>query len=337
MNIAGQALYFQYSWVLILLLLIPLIAYLWYFKNREQASLRVAHISSKEAQEPTPWQARLRTIIFPLLLAALGFLILALSRPQFRHIEEIITSEGIDMVISMDISGSMLAEDFQPNRMEASKEKAIEFVEGRKSDRIGLVIFAGESYTLSPITSDKNSLIRQIESLRIGMLEDGTAIGMGLATAVDRLKDSEAKSRIIILMTDGENNTGTIDPVTALEIAKAFGIKVYTVGVGTIGEALFPVPSATGVITKEMMPVRIDEEILQQIAAETGGKYYRAVDNESLESIYKDIDQLEKTEIESIDFQHIKDLFYYPLFVTILLMALALSVQWFISPSLTEE
>ena len=337
-ELLGNTIYFQYPFLLLLGLLIPIGLIVFYINKKQgQSFLNIGALPNKDlVTSDTSILVILRKVIHPLLLLGFLFLTIAIARPQLRNTEEIITNEGIDMVISIDISGSMLAEDFQPNRMEAAKDKALEFVNSRKSDRIGLVIFAGESFTLSPVTSDKVSLAHQIMNLRSGMLEDGTAIGMGLATAVDRLRASDAESKVVILLTDGVNNTGRIDPITALELAKAFDIKVYTVGIGTIGEALFPVPTSQGV-RKEMRPVEIDEALMKRIANETGGQYFRAVDNKSLEEIYAAIDELEKTEIESVEFQNNKDLFYYPLLIAFLLFSGALLINWIISPSLTDD
>ncbi len=221
--------------------------------------------------------------------------VLAMARPQKTNVTENVDSEGIDIVLSMDISGSMLAEDFKPNRIEAAISTAMKFVDGRPADRIGLVIFAGESFTQCPITIDHSVVKEQLSQIKSGLLEDGTAIGMGLATAVDRLRDARGKSRVVILMTDGVNNTGLVDPQTALEIAKAYKVRVYTIGIGSEGQALYPVQTPYG-LQKQMMPVQIDEKLLQRISRETGGKYYRATGNTKLEDVYKEIDQLEKNQ-----------------------------------------
>jgi Ca-activated chloride channel family protein len=206
--------------------------------------------------------------------------------------------EGIDIVMTLDISGSMIAEDLKPNRLEAAKAVGTEFLSSRPNDNIGLVIFAGESYTLCPLTTDKKTLVNLMGTIKDGMMdEDGTAIGMGLANAVNRLKDSQAKSKVIILLTDGTNNRGEIDPMTASELAKAYGIRVYTIGVGTKGEAPYPVQTIFG-IQKQMVPVEIDEETLEAIAEKTGGHYFRATNNNSLKAIYNDIDKMEKTKIK---------------------------------------
>jgi Ca-activated chloride channel family protein len=218
-------------------------------------------------------------------------------------------SEGVDIVLSMDISGSMLAQDLQPNRLEAAKKVAGEFISSRYTDRIGLVIFSGESFTQCPLTNDQGVLTEQLNGISSGLLKDGTAIGMGLATAVDRLRTSKAKSKLIILLTDGVNNGGLVDPITALEIAKAYQIRVYTIGVGTKGMAPAPVQDIFGNLVMQPTEVQIDEELLKRIANETGGHYYRATDNQSLRLIYQEIDKLEKTKVEITSFRRYAELF----------------------------
>ena len=246
---------------------------------------------------------------FVLRCLAVAALIVALARPQSAQSHSNSTTEGIDIVLSLDISGSMLARDFDPDRLEAAKEVATKFILERPQDRIGLVVFAGESFTQSPLTTDKAVLVNLMKDLHSGMIEDGTAIGLGLANAVNRLKDSEAKSKVIILLTDGINNRGAVAPMTAAELAKTFGIRVYTIGVGTLGEAPYPVQTPWG-IQLQNMPVEIDEDILTQIANLTGGKYFRATDNEKLEQIYQEIDQLEKSKVEVKHFSK-KDEHYF--------------------------
>ncbi len=222
---------------------------------------------------------------------------------------ENVTTEGIDIVLATDISGSMLAEDFRPNRIEAAKRVVSDFVSGRPNDRIALVIFSGESFTQCPLTLDHAVLLNLLKDVRSGMVEDGTAIGMGLATSVSRLKDSKAKSRVIILLTDGVNNRGFIDPLTAAGIAQSFGIRVYTIGVGTIGTAPYPVQTPFGV-QYQNVPVEIDEALLMKIAVQTGGQYFRATDNKKLKAIYDEIDRLEKTKIEVTQFRRHSEEFY---------------------------
>lgn len=228
---------------------------------------------------------------------ALGFLITALANPQTKNEEKNTEGEGIDIVLCIDVSGSMTAQDLTPNRLEAAKNVAIDFVNRRPTDRIGIVIFSGESFTQCPLTTDKNVLVSAIQNIRSGLLEDGTAIGSGLSTSVDRLRSSKTTSKIVVLLTDGENNGGLIDPKTAKEIAKAFGIKVYTIGVGTDGLAPQPVQTPLGV-QMQSVKVSIDEKLLKQIAGETGGKYFRAKDNMGLAGIYETIDELEKSKVE---------------------------------------
>lgn len=234
---------------------------------------------------------------------------MAMARPQLRNEQQLTNGEGIDIVLCLDISGSMLAQDFSPNRMEAAKNVASEFIDGRPTDRIGLVIFSGESFTMCPLTTDRSVLKTQLYNVQSGLLEDGTAIGSGLATGVERLKSSPSKSKVIILLTDGENNGGLIDPNTAKEIAKSLGVRVYTVGVGTEGFAPVPVQTPGGVIMQREK-VSIDEKLLTQIANETGGKYFRAKDNESLSAIYKEIDRMEKSKIEVSTITHYSEQFF---------------------------
>ncbi|WPU98658.1 VWA domain-containing protein [Mucilaginibacter sp. cycad4] len=228
---------------------------------------------------------------------AMAALIIALARPQSSLSWQDTTTEGIDIVIASDISGSMLAEDFKPNRLEAGKNIAIDFIQNRPNDRIGLVVFSGESFTQCPLTIDHSVLVNLYADIKNGMIEDGTAIGMGLATAVNRLKDSEAKSKVVILLTDGSNNSGSIPPVTAAEIAKQFGVRVYTVGIGTNGFAPYPVQTPMG-IQYQRLKVDIDEGTLSKIATITGGKYFRATNNSALKDIYEQIDKLEKAKID---------------------------------------
>lgn len=276
------------------------------------------------------WKARWYPVLQAMRALVWVLAITALARPQVTNVSENIDSEGIDIVLSLDISGSMLAEDFKPDRLEAAKKNALKFIEERPTDRIGLVIFAGESFTQCPITIDHNVLKEQLMQVNSDMLVDGTAIGMGLATAVDRLREAKGKSRVVILMTDGVNNTGLVDPQTALEIAKAYKVRVYTIGIGTMGEALFPVQTPFGV-QKQMMPVQIDEALLKKIAKETGGEYYRATGNTKLEQIYKEIDKLEKTKIHISAYkQHVEKFHVFVLLaISILFLELVLRYTLF--------
>ena len=284
----------EYFWLLLVIL--PMVV--WYvFKERNShADLQFSSISFFKTLKRGN-RIWLRHVLFALRVLAIAFLIFALARPQSDNSWQTYNSEGIDIMLALDISGSMLARDFEPDRLEAAKEVATKFVLERPQDRIGLVVFSGESFTQSPLTTDKAVLVNLMKDLKSGMIEDGTAIGLGLANAVNRIKDSKAKSKVIILLTDGVNNRGAIAPMTAAELAKTFGIRVYTIGVGSLGKAPYPVQTPWG-IQLQNMPVEIDEDILTQIADMTGGKYFRATDNKKLEQIYSEIDQLEKSKIE---------------------------------------
>jgi Ca-activated chloride channel family protein len=244
-----------------------------------------------------------------------------------------VTTEGIDIIIALDISSSMLAEDLKPNRIEAAKKVAEQFIDGRPNDRIGLVVFSGESFTQCPMTTDHAVLKNLFQGLQSGMLADGTAIGEGLATAVNRIRNSKAKSKVIILLTDGVNNMGSIAPVTAGEIAKTFGIRVYTIGIGTQGVAPYPVKTPFG-IQYQNMEVQIDEDILKQIAQETGGKYFRATSTSKLKEIYSDIDQLEKTKIDVTEFRHKSEEFYPLIILAALLLGLEMILRYTLLKSL---
>ncbi|GHT47357.1 aerotolerance protein BatA [Bacteroidia bacterium] len=278
-----------------LLILIPMIGWYIWKQRQAQASLR---LSSSEGFQKAPktYKLYLRHLPFVLRMAAIAFLIVALARPQTTNSWNTSTTEGIDIALTLDISTSMLAEDLKPNRIEAAKDVAASFINGRPTDNIGLVVFAGESFTQCPLTTDHAVLLNLLKDVRCGMIEDGTAIGHGLATAVSRLKDSQAKSKTIILLTDGTNNRGEIAPVTAAEIAKAYNIRVYTIGVGTKGTAPYPFQTSIGV-QYQNIPVEIDEATLTKIAQLTGGLYFRATNTAALKEIYQEIDQLEKTKM----------------------------------------
>jgi Ca-activated chloride channel homolog len=288
---------FAYPQLLFLLLLVPILGG-WYISRmlRQQASMQVS--SLKSFHNTASWKRTLRHSMLVLRLLAIACLILALARPQNSFEVKKTEGEGIDIVLCIDVSGSMLAQDFSPNRLEAAKQVAANFVSMRPTDRIGLVVFAGESFTQCPITTDHRMLTSQIYNIRGGFMVDGTAIGSGLATSVDRLKTSATKAKIVVLLTDGENNGGLIDPRTAKEIAKVLDIRVYTIGVGTEGFAPTPVQTPGGGIIMQQEKVNIDEKLLTEIATETGGKYFRARDNQGLKNIYGEIDKLEKTKIE---------------------------------------
>ncbi|MFC2129915.1 VWA domain-containing protein [Bacteroidota bacterium] len=280
-----------------LLIIIPLLI-AWYIlrHKRQQPELKVSTTEGFEISKPT-WKVRFRHIIFVLRIIAFSLIIIVLARPQTTSSRKNIRTEGIDIVMALDISTSMLAEDFKPNRLEAAKRTAVDFIDERIDDRIGLVVFAGESFTQCPVTIDHDVIKNLFKDLKTGMIEDGTAIGMGLATSVNRLKESKAKSKVIILLTDGVNNTGIISPQTAAEIAQSFSIRVYTIGVGTRGFAPYPVQTPWG-MRRQNMEVKIDEDLLKQIATLTGGKYFRATNNKALRNIYKEIDKMEKTRVD---------------------------------------
>ena len=278
------------------LLLLLMIA--WYIWKQKKAGASIQFSSDMGfAKIPKSWKYYFRHSVFMFEIISLSFLIVALARPQSSNSWQNVTTEGIDIVIALDISSSMLAMDFQPNRLEAAKDVATQFISGRPNDKIGLVIFSGESFTQCPLTTDHATVINLFRNIQSGMIEDGTAIGNGLATAVSRLKESTAISKVVILLTDGENNRGEIAPVTAAELAKTYGIRVYTVGIGTIGTAPYPVQTPFGVQVRDMK-VDVDEPTLQEIAKITDGKYFRATDNNKLSEIYKEIDKLEKSKID---------------------------------------
>lgn len=277
-----------------------------------------------------PWKAGgfsvmsiVRHIPFALRLLALTMIVIAIARPRSSHEVEKVDTEGIDIVMAMDVSTSMLARDFNPDRLEASKDIAIEFISQRPADRMGIVVFAGESYTQCPLTTDRATLINLMKDIQTDLIEDGTAIGNGLATAVSRMKDSDAKSRVVILLTDGVNNRGEITPQTAAEIAKTYGVRVYTIGVGANGTAPYPVMTPWGVDVRDMK-VEIDEQLLKDIAAQTGGKYFRATDNAKLMEIYAEINKMEKVRTTVDSFPVYKELF--PKFALVALIALLLEI-----------
>ncbi|XZF12825.1 vWA domain-containing protein [Chitinophagaceae bacterium MMS25-I14] len=318
-----------------LLLLIPLMIWWQYYRKQKDApALRLTTLSGIGQVKPT-WRVRMRPALFALRIAALALLTVALARPQSSNVTESIDSEGIDIVLALDVSGSMLAEDLHPNRIEAAKKVALDFVDQRPTDRIGLVIFSGESFTQCPITIDHNVLKEQISQVQSGMLEDGTAIGNGLATAVDRIRKTNGKSKVIILLTDGVNNTGKIGPETALDIAKAYKVRVYTIGIGTIGEAPMPMKMPDGSMVKQMTKVEIDEPLLKQIAGETGGRFYRATTTASLAAIYKEIDRLEKTKVEISSYKHYAELFFPFALAAIACLALEMLLRYTVFRSIT--
>ncbi len=300
---------FAYPWVLYFLLIIPLILGWYYLKGKKnQSSVKYSSLNIFKAV-PSTLRERFRHLPIFLRVMAVGLLIVALARPQNFTSGKNVSTEGIDIAMVLDISSSMLAEDLKPNRLESAKIVIDDFVEGRISDRIGLVVFARDAFTQCPLTIDYSVLRNLLVDIRSGMIEDGTAIGNAIANGVNRLKESDAKSRIIILLTDGANNSGEVDPVSAAEIAKTFGIRIYTIGVGTRGEAPYPVKTPFGT-RYQMVPVEINEEVLQQIAGLTDGQYFRATNSRALQNIYEKIDELEKTKIEITSYKNASELFY---------------------------
>ena len=292
----------EFFWLFALL---PIAGFWLFFKrNKQQTTLKIS--SLKGFKSTSSIRAKFKPYLHLLRLLGLASLIIALARPRTVDVSnQTKTTKGVDIVMAIDVSGSMLAKDLKPNRMEALKNVAANFVENRPNDRIGIVVYASEAYTKTPVTSDKAVVLEAIKSIKYdNVLQDGTGIGMGLTTAVNRLKDSKAKSRVIILLTDGVNNAGFIEPETASEITKEYGIKVYTIGIGTNGMALFPyayAPGGNGFLY-QMMKVEIDENLLKTIAKNTGGKYFRATSNDKLKSIYDEINKLETSEIEELKF-----------------------------------
>jgi Ca-activated chloride channel family protein len=310
----------------LLLLLIPLVVwYIWRLRTK-QASLQVSTMQAFDSGKTTTLKVVLRHLPFVLRMAAIALIIVILARPQSTNSWENRDSEGIDIMLTMDISGSMLAQDLKPNRLEAAKNVAASFINGRPNDNIGLVVFSGESFTQCPLTTDHAVLLNLFKDIQSGMIEDGTAIGLGIANAVSRIKDSKAISKVIILLTDGSNNMGEIAPVTASEIAKTFGIRVYTIGVGTRGEAPYPFQTPYGVQVRPM-PVDIDEPTLKQVASTTGGQYFRATDNSSLKAIYEEIDKMEKTKINVQQFSKRQEEYLRIAILVFLLLAIELLLR----------
>jgi Ca-activated chloride channel homolog len=298
------------AFLYLLLILVPLTV--WYIlkNNRIKPFIQVSESERLKKISHSSGRIKMRHSVFVFRTIALALLIIVLARPQSTDNLRNVTTEGIDIMIALDISGSMLARDFKPDRLEAAKEVASEFISGRPNDRIGLVIFSAESFTQCPLTTDHAKLINLFKDVKSGMVEDGTAIGLGLATAVSRLKNSEGKSKVIILLTDGVNNAGSIAPITAAEISKTFGIRVYTIGIGTMGSAPYPIQTPFG-IQYQNMEVQIDEAVLTDISKMTDGKYFRATNNETLRNIYHEIDNLEKSKIEVTEYRRHEDRFIW--------------------------
>ena len=324
---------FADPWAFWLLLLLPVLVVLHiFFHGRKQNQLRHSSLSGLNGYVPTLRQ-RLGFLPIACRLLAVAAAVVALARPQSSSGGQNVTTEGIDMVMALDISTSMLAEDLKPNRIEAAKKVAQQFIDNRANDRIGLVVFSGESFTQCPITSDHAVIRNLMGSIESGMLADGTAIGDGLATAVNRIKGSRSKSKVIILLTDGVNNIGSVDPLTAGDIAKAFNVRVYTIGVGTQGLAPYPFKTPFGV-QYQNVPVDIDEGVLKQIADETGGKYFRATNTSRLKDVYAEIDKMEKTKISVTEFRNKTEEFYPLALLALILLFLEALLKYTVFKSL---
>ena len=321
MNIINNIEFSSPYWLLLLAIIPLMLLYKYYSKRQEIEPMTFSTLESISGLYS--WKEKAIKPLPILRYLALAALILAMARPQQTLKEEVVKAEGIDIILAMDLSSSMLAKDFDPDRLTVSKEVAAKFVDKRVYDRIGLVVFAGDSFTQTPLTTDHNILKDFLANIVCGMLDDGTAIGMGLATATNRLKNSKSKSKVIILLTDGVNNAGYIKPLTAAEIAKEYDMKIYTIGVGTTGAALTPVNRRNdGKFVFGMSKVNIDEKLLSEISKMTGGRYFRATDEAMLNSIYDEIDQLEKTEMEVNVFKRYKDIFRIPLMLAFGLLLL---------------
>lgn len=319
---------------LYLLLIIPAIIAFYILKQHKAfASIRMPGLVPLEKAGYTI-RNYLQHFLFGIRMTAVLLIIIVLARPQTSDKYQDVSTEGIDIILALDISGSMLARDFKPDRLEASKNVATEFISGRPYDRIGLVVFSGESFTQCPLTTDHAVLINLLREIESGMIEDGTAIGMGLSNAVNRIKDSDAKSKVIILLTDGINNRGEIAPATAAGIAKTFGVRVYTIGVGTQGTAPYPVQTPFGT-QYQNMPVEIDEAILKDIAQMTGGKYFRATDNDKLVQVYGEIDKLEKSKIDVKQFVRKDEKYLIPAIIAFCLLVIEMLARFTVLKKLT--
>ena len=320
---------FAHPWLLLGLLLAPIMIayYLWRYRKQE-AAVQHSDIDVFTGIQKT-LRVRLRWLPYALRVVAVCAMIVALARPQSQLSRQQMKVEGIDIVLAMDISGSMLAEDFKPNRLEAAKTVAADFIDGRKSDRMSLVVFAGQAYTQVPLTVDHRVLLGQLEHIKSGLVKDGTALGDGLATAINRVKDSEAKSKVIILLTDGVNNQGSIDPQSAAEIAAMYGIRLYTIGIGSRGKAPFPFRDQFGRVHYQNIDVEIDEQLLQQMAASTDdGQYFRATNKKALQNIFDQIDDMEKSKIDVTQYSQTRDEHAPWLWLAFLALAAEMLVRW---------
>lgn len=299
---------FAHPWFLLGLVLVPLMVawYIWRYRKQE-AALQHSNLALFDGIGQS-LRVRLRWLPYALRCLAVGAMVVALARPQSQLSRQEMTVEGIDVVLAMDISGSMLAEDFKPNRLEAAKKVAADFIEGRKNDRMGLVVFAGEAFTQVPLTIDHQVLLKQLGAVKSGLVRDGTALGDGLATAINRIKDSQAESKVIILLTDGVNNQGSVDPLSAAEIAALYNIRLYTIGVGARGKAPFPFRDQFGRVHYQNIDVEIDEDLMKQMASATGdGQYFRATNRKALQEIFDQIDEMETSKIDVTQYAQTRD------------------------------
>lgn len=320
---------FAHPWMLLGLVLVPLMVgwYIWRYRKQE-AALQHSDISLFDGVKQT-LRVRLRWLPYALRVVAVGAIVVALARPQSQLSRQEMTVEGIDIVMAMDLSGSMLAEDFKPNRLEAAKRVAADFINGRKNDRMGLVVFAGEAFTQVPLTIDHQVLLKQLGNLKSGTMRDGTALGDGLATAINRIKDSEAQSKVIILLTDGVNNQGSMDPLSAAEIAALYNIRLYTIGVGSLGKAPYPFRDQLGRVHYQNVDVEIDEDLMRQMADATNdGHYFRATNKKALEEIFKQIDEMEKSKIDVTQYAQTKDEYMPWLWLAVVALLLEALVKW---------
>ena len=320
---------FVHPWYLLGLVLVPLLAAWWLWRYRKQdAAVQHSDIAVFDGMGKS-LRVRLRWLPYALRCVAVGAMVVAVARPQSSLSRQEMTVEGIDIVMAMDISGSMLAEDFRPNRLEAAKKVAAEFIEGRKSDRMGLVVFAGQAFTQVPLTVDHHVLLQQLGSVKSGVVRDGTALGDGLATAINRIKDSEAKSKVIILLTDGVNNQGSVDPMSAAEICKLYGIRLYTIGVGSLGKAPYPFRDQMGRVHYQNIDVEIDEPLMRQMAETTDdGRYFRATNRKALQEIFSQIDEMEKSKIDVTQYAQTKDEQAPWLWLAVLALLGELLIRW---------
>lgn len=320
---------FEHPWMLLGLLLVPLLAAWWIWRYRKQeAALQHSNITLFDGVKKS-LRARLRWLPYALRVVAVGAMVIALARPQSQLSRQEMTVEGIDIVMAMDLSGSMLAEDFKPNRLEAAKNVAADFIEGRKTDRMGLVVFAGEAFTQVPLTIDHQVLLKQLGNLKSGTMRDGTALGDGLATAINRIKDSEAKSKVIILLTDGVNNQGSMDPLSAAEIAAMYNIRLYTIGVGSLGKAPYPFRDQFGRVHYQNIDVEIDEPLMRQMSQATSdGRYFRATNKKALKEIFDQIDEMEKSKIDVTQYAQTKDEYAFWLWIAFIALIAEALLKW---------